>query len=77
MKNPKSQAINSLFIIVGGALLLFEISGEERNVYVMVLGLIMLMLGLYRATNFWVDTKDDHKNEDGDTRGDESDDKLL
>lgn len=77
MKKPSSQALNSLFIIVGGALLLFEISGEERNVYVMVLGLVMLMIGLYRATNFWVDTKDDHKTETEDSIEEESDDKLL
>ncbi len=57
------QFWNSLFIIVGGAILLFEISGEEKNVYFMILGLVLLMFGLYRATNFWVETKDDHKNE--------------
>lgn len=63
MKKPSSQFWNSLFIIVGGAILLFEISGEERNVYAMILGLALLMFGLYRATNFWVETKDDHKKE--------------
>lgn len=57
------QFWNSLFIIVGGAILLFEISGEEKNVYFMILGLVLLMFGLYRATNFWVETKDDHKSE--------------
>jgi hypothetical protein len=77
MKKPSSQTLNSILILVGGAVLLFEISGEERNVYVMVLGLVMLMFGLYRATNFWVETKDDHKKENEDINEDESDDKLL
>lgn len=63
MKKPSSQFINSLLILIGGAILLFEISGEERNVYAMILGLVLLMYGLFKATNFWVDTKDDHKNE--------------
>lgn len=63
MKKPNSQFINSVLILVGGAMLLFQISGEERNVYIMILGLVFLMFGLYRATNFWVDTKDDHKED--------------
>ena len=63
MKKPSAQFWNSMFIIVGGVILLFEISGEEKNVYAMILGLVMLMFGLYRATNFWVETKDDHKKE--------------
>jgi len=57
------QFWNSLFIVVGGAILLYEISGEERNVYAMIMGLVLLMYGLYRATNFWVETKDDHKKD--------------
>lgn len=76
MKKPTSQFMNSMSIIVGGAILLFEISGEDRNVYVMILGLVLLMFGLYRATNFWVDTKDDHKKDSEDNL-EESDDKFL
>lgn len=63
MKKPSSQFINSMLILVGGAILLYEISGEERNVYSMIVGLVLLMYGLFKATNFWVDTKDDHKEE--------------
>lgn len=65
MKKSNSQVINTFLIVVGGGLLLYEISGEEENVYVLIAGIIMLMLGLYRATNHWVDTKDDHKNGEG------------
>lgn len=63
MKKPSSQFINSILILVGGAILIFQISGEERNVYMMILGIVLLMYGLYNATNFWVETKDDHKKE--------------
>ncbi len=67
-----SQVINSLLIIIGGGLLVFQIAVQEKNVYIMILGLVFLMFGLYRATNFWVETKDDHKNNDdnGDTKND-------
>lgn len=68
MKKSTSQVLNSVLIIAGGALLIFEIAGENKNVYVMIAGIIMLMFGLYRATNFWVETKDDHlqKKEEND-----------
>ncbi|MCY2687272.1 hypothetical protein [Salinimicrobium sp. TH3] len=63
MKKPSSQFINSMLILIGGAILIFQIAGEERNVYMMILGIVFLMYGLYNATNFWVETKDDHKKE--------------
>lgn len=63
MNKNNSQLINSLLIIIGGALLIFEISGSKENVYFLILGLVMLMFGLYRATNHWAVTKDDYKNE--------------
>jgi hypothetical protein len=47
--------------VVGGALLIFQLADNERNVYILVVGLILLMFGLYRATNHWSITKDDHK----------------
>jgi hypothetical protein len=70
MKKPSSQFINSMLILVGGAILLFEISGEQRNVYAMIIGLVLLMYGLFKATNFWVETKDDHKKEQEDENRD-------
>ncbi len=70
MKKPSAQFINSMLILVGGAILLYEISGEERNVYSMIVGLVLLMYGLFKATNFWVETKDDHKEEQEDKNPD-------
>lgn len=70
MKKPSAQFVNSMLILVGGAILLYEISGEERNVYSMILGLVLLMYGLFKATNFWVETKDDHKEEQEDENRD-------
>lgn len=63
-----SQLINALLIGVGGVLLLLEIIGKEENVYYLIGGLVLLMFGLYRATNHWAYTKDDHKKEDQDQK---------
>lgn len=61
MKN--SQIINTLLIVVGGACLIYTISVENASPYFKIIGLIIIMFGLYRATNHWVATKDDHKEE--------------
>lgn len=60
MRKDYSQLINTLLILGGGILLIFEISGDDKNVYLLILGIVLLMLGLYRATNHWTITKDDH-----------------
>ncbi|HKJ48863.1 MAG TPA: hypothetical protein VJ973_07220 [Christiangramia sp.] len=58
-----SQVINTTLIVIGGALLLYSISAEDVSPYFKIIGLIIIMLGLYRATNYWVATKDDHQDE--------------
>jgi len=58
-----SQLINAVLILIGGALLIYTISVEDASPYFKIIGLIIIMLGLYRATNYWVATKDDHENE--------------
>lgn len=63
MKKNNSQLINFLLIVIGGSFLIFEISGKKENVYFLIAGIVLLMFGLYRATNHWVYTKDDHKEE--------------
>lgn len=66
MIERNSQLINTLLIIIGGGLLMFELWGEREHTLILVLGIVMLMAGLYRATNHWAYTKDDHKEEDQD-----------
>lgn len=63
MKN-NAQLINAILIIGGGILLLTKIFGKGENVYLLIIGIVLLMFGLFRATNHWAYTKDDHKNED-------------
>lgn len=59
MNKKHTQIINVILIVVGGAILIFTITGEEKSKYLQILGLVIIMLGLYRATNHWVETKDD------------------
>ena len=59
-----SQVINTILIVLGGGLLIYAIASEGTHAYFKIIGLITIMLGLYRATNFWVETKDDHKEEE-------------
>ena len=61
MRKDRSQLINAILIIIGGLLLILQISGEDENPYILIIGLVVLMFGLYRATNHWSYTKDDHK----------------
>ncbi|MBO2545458.1 hypothetical protein [Salegentibacter sp. BDJ18] len=59
-----SQVRNTILIVVGGALLIYAIAAEGAHAYFKIIGLVTIMLGLYRATNFWVETKDDHKEDE-------------
>ena len=59
MDKKYGQVINTALIIIGGGILIYTISEEEKTRYLQVIGLIIIMLGLYRATNYWVETKDD------------------
>ncbi|MDT0650615.1 hypothetical protein [Autumnicola edwardsiae] len=64
MSNRNSQVVNTILIVVGGGLLIYTIAAENPNQYFKIFGLIIIMIGLYRATNHWVATKDDHKEEE-------------
>ncbi|RKS42700.1 hypothetical protein BC962_3157 [Gillisia mitskevichiae] len=59
MNRRYGQIINTLLIVIGGAIMIYTITGEDRNKYLQILGLVIIMFGLYRATNFWVETKDE------------------
>ena len=58
-----SQLINTILIVIGGGFLLYAISAENVSEYFKIIGLVIIMLGLYRATNYWVATKDDHQQD--------------
>jgi len=58
-----SQVLNTTLIVLGGALLLYSITATDVSPYFKIIGLVIIMAGLYRATNYWVATKDDHKDD--------------
>ncbi|MUP45448.1 hypothetical protein E0K83_06775 [Gramella sp. BOM4] len=58
-----SQVLNTVLIVVGAGILIYTLTGEEVSPYFKILGLVIIMFGLYRATNFWVATKDDHEQD--------------
>lgn len=68
MAPSNNQLINTISIVVGGALLIYQTSTEAKSPYLMIIGLVLLMFGLYRATNYWVETKDDHKEDNSDSK---------
>jgi hypothetical protein len=64
IKNNKLQFINAFFILVGAIFLLYSVIMESVNVYFKIFGLLFLMFGAYRASNYWVEHRDDHLNEE-------------
>ncbi|SFC79418.1 hypothetical protein SAMN04487907_10913 [Zunongwangia mangrovi] len=63
MKKNKSQMLNTLIIIIGAVILIYGMSVADDTPYAKIIGLVILMFGLYRATQFWSATKDDYKKE--------------
>lgn len=63
MNKKNNQLLNTVLIIVGGGILIYTIATEEPHQLLQIFGFIIIMFGLYRATNYWVETKDDHKEE--------------
>jgi uncharacterized membrane protein YqgA involved in biofilm formation len=66
MNRKYGQLINTMLIVIGGGIMIYTILGEDKSRYIQILGLVIIMFGLYRATNFWVETKDDEEDHEGD-----------
>lgn len=45
-----SRAINLLLIIIGGFVAIYAKVGMEQNQYVLIGGIVLLMLGVYRTS---------------------------
>lgn len=64
IKNSSKQLLNGFFIFLGALFLLYAVLFEDTNVYFKIAGLIMIMFGAYRASNHWVEHKDDHLSDE-------------
>jgi len=62
MIDTKKQVIYTAFIIIGAIMIIYDLTGENENVYLKVGGLVVLMLGLYNSTKQWA--KDNPKDDD-------------
>jgi len=59
--STKKQTIFTLVIFLGAMILLYGMIYDKNNLYLKIIGIILLMFGLYKSTRVWVD---DNKKED-------------
>lgn len=63
MINTKRQAIFTLIILIGAGLLIYDLVEKTDVVYIKIIGLILLMFGLYNSTKQWAqDNPKDQSN---------------
>lgn len=56
--------INYILIIFGAFVALYAKTGTEQNVFILIIGIVMLMLGIYRISKTIPSKfKDEEKNE--------------
>lgn len=64
----KPRNINLILIIIGGSIAIYAEAGEQQNVYILISGLLILMIGLYRFSKQIPDKEPidetEHKNEE-------------
>lgn len=64
----KPRYINFFLIIIGGGIAIYAEAEEQQNVYILISGLLILMIGLYRLSRQIPDKKQvdeiDNKKED-------------
>ena len=63
MINTKKQAVYTAFIILGAVLLIYDLSVESEEVYLKVVGLVVLMFGLYSSTRQWASDNDKNQTD--------------
>ncbi len=63
MNESKQQLFNGILIIIGGGLLVYSLTVTGASVYTQISGLLVLMIGAYRASAHWAKHKDDHLDE--------------
>lgn len=62
--NSKKQILNFVIIVVGSGLLIYDLTGENENIYIKIGGLVLLMFGLYTATQQWVAGNEENQEEE-------------
>ena len=52
-----SRIINIILIVIGAAVAIYAEAGEDQNLYILIGGLFVLMIGLYRLSRQIPDKK--------------------
>lgn len=56
--------LNYIFIVIGAFVAMYAKSGKEQNLYVLIGGIVLLMLGVYRVSKTIPSKNEDEANED-------------
>ena len=57
-----SRRLNFLFIIVGGCVALYANANDTQNLYILIGGILLLMIGLYRLSK-GLSSKEEDEND--------------
>ena len=63
MKNRHAQLFNLLLITAGAVLIFVPLTTVENEKYLKSLGIVLMMYGLYRATNQFIVYEEDRKKD--------------
>ena len=51
MKNTKTiKSLNYILIVVGGIIAIYANANQQQNILILIVGIIMLMIGVYRLS---------------------------
>ncbi len=62
-----SRLINVLLIILGVIVAVYAKAGAEQNVYILIAGIVLLMLGVYRISRN-IPSKNDQEMDENDSQ---------
>lgn len=58
---PSSKTFNFILILVGGIIALYANADEEQELYILLIGIMILMFGLYRLSRGISSKTEDNK----------------
>lgn len=57
-----NKTINYIFILLGGLVAIYAQAGEQQNEYLLISGIVLLMIGLYRISRNLSSKSDENQN---------------
>ena len=63
-----SRLVSVFLIVFGACVAIYAKAGAEQNVYVLIAGIVLLMLGVYRISKNIPSKNDQEMNTDDDTQ---------